>query len=78
MGARRTNIVPRKEEREDWRHRVCDDCAFGTWNTWTEWNFDHQGRPITLRCPHYKDGKYGIVRGTPACNKFADKKPTGV
>lgn len=74
--AKRVVTIAKKTPCENWRNRVCDDCAFGTWNTWTDWNRDPQGRPITLRCPHYKDGKYGIVRGSQACYRFVEKKPT--
>ncbi len=77
--AKRVKAIVKKEVETDlWRHEICDNCAFGTWNTWTEWNRDYLGRPITLRCPHYKEGKFGIVRGSQACYRFAPKKPTSV
>lgn len=78
MSAKRANIVAKRDVCEDWRKRICDDCEFGTWNTWTEWNFDPDGKPITLRCPHYKKGQFGILRGSPACHLFAERKPTSV
>jgi len=52
--------------------RICDDCAHGIWNT-EFCNLDLHGKPITLRCPLYKEGNVGIIRGTKACDKYQSK-----
>jgi len=58
-------------QKNEWKHEVCDTCKFKTWVTWKEWNFTIQDHlPITLRCPYYKEGQVGIVRGTPACWRY--------
>ncbi|MBR1525079.1 MAG: hypothetical protein IJ640_00265 [Prevotella sp.] len=62
----------RKSQKQTKPEHKCDDCAFGKWQT-QHWNRDIEGRPITLRCPHYKDGQEGIIRGTAACRKFAER-----
>lgn len=51
---------------------ICDECAHGNWND-QPWNRTPEGDPITIRCPFYRDGQYGIVRGTIACNNFKNK-----
>ena len=53
-----------------WMNEICDTCINGKWNC-IEWNFDYLGRPITLRCKNYKDGKVGIIRGSQACQYYA-------
>lgn len=62
-----------KKKKPQQPEHICDDCACGRWQT-QQWNRTPEGLPITLRCPHYKEGKAGILRGTPACNKFEPKK----
>lgn len=61
-----------KEKAAEAKTEVCDNCAHGKWNT-NFFNLDLNGKPITLRCPYYEDGKYGILRGTAACEKFLKK-----
>ncbi len=50
----------------------CCECQYATWQD-VHWNRDIYGVPITVRCPFYEDGKYGIIRDTPACSKFIKK-----
>ncbi|MBQ9340018.1 MAG: hypothetical protein IJS13_06775 [Paludibacteraceae bacterium] len=64
--------VAARKEREPWLDAICDDCQHGTWND-VFWNRDPQGKPLTLRCPYYENGKYGILRGTKACSKYAER-----
>ena len=61
-----------KPEPQPWEGHVCDECKHGTWND-AYWNRDLHGKPITLRCSHYKDGKLGIIRSTKACEKFQNR-----
>lgn len=54
------------------KKEICDDCKYATWNT-DFFNLDLEGKPITLRCPYYEDGKFGIIRGSQACKRFIKK-----
>ena len=50
----------------------CDDCQFGTWKQ-DERYMTPEGLPIFLRCPHYRNGKVSIIRGSKACHLFKQK-----
>jgi hypothetical protein len=71
MAARKKTKTVLPTPKKPWIGEVCDTCEFRTWVTWKDWNFTIGTHlPITLRCPHYKEGKVGIVRGTEACHKY--------
>lgn len=57
---------------EEWKNEVCDNCGLGKWAN-IQWNTDAEGRPITIRCQYYENGKFGLVRGTQACCHFIKK-----
>ena len=61
--------MARKSVRTDSQH-VCDDCVHSTWSD-IEWNRDLSGLPLTLRCPFYKNGAVGIIRGSKACKLYS-------
>jgi hypothetical protein len=69
---RRKVTYQAQKKNEVWRAEVCDDCGHGKWNN-KFWNLDFINKPITLRCPFYKDGEIGIIRGTQACCHFFKK-----
>lgn len=72
MAKKKVTYQPPKKD-ESWKNEVCDDCGHGKWNN-IEWNLDIiEHKPITLRCPFYKDSKVGIIRGTQACRNFCNK-----
>ena len=70
---RKKVIYQAPKKNESWKNEVCDDCGHGKWNN-IFWNLDFiEHKPITLRCPFYKEGKVGIIRGTQACCNFFKK-----
>jgi hypothetical protein len=73
MVSRKSKTVKPPKVEELWKKEICDDCGHGKWNN-AFWNLDiADRRPITIRCPFYKDGKYGIIRGSQACSNFIKK-----
>lgn len=52
---------------------ICDNCSNGTWADYEGNRRISDGHPLTIRCPYYEDGKYGLNMGTPACKNFKKK-----
>jgi hypothetical protein len=71
--ARKSTVYKAPARIESWKNEVCDDCGNGKWNN-IYWNLDFiEHKPITLRCPFFRNGEVGIIRGTKACYHFCKK-----
>lgn len=51
---------------------TCEDCVHAK-PQYQQWNLDRTGRPLTIRCQHYEDGRIGLNRSQRACELFENK-----